>query len=177
MPQGTPEWDAIRKGKITGSIAYRLLGSFGKGEHVFNGDSGFTGSFATERGHLLEDEAIEMYEAIKNETVQHYGFVTNDAYPDAGYSPDGLTDSHVIEVKCFSEKNHLEIWRADSWLAIPKKILAQIQFGILITERQGGRLVIYNPKLEAKKALRIIEVPRVEKIQENFKRILKGVAV
>lgn len=175
IEQGSDVWHAARKDKFTGSNAWKLLSNNGDMAYARNQESDFTGNFHTERGHLLETEALEIYESITKSTVNHCGFVTNDLFTDCLYSPDGLTDTHVIEVKCFAEKHHLEIWNADSWLAIPKKILAQIQFGMLITELPAARLVIYNPKLDPKKAFRIIDIPMIDKIQNNFKRILGGV--
>lgn len=176
VEQGSPEWLEARKGKFTGSIAYKLLSSFGAGDHAKNVESDFKGTFATKRGSLLENEAIELYETITKEEVKHCGFVTNDAYSDCLFSPDGLTKTHLIEVKCFSEANHLEIWRAGSWLEIPRKILAQIQFGLMITELPAARLVIYNPKLmPVSRKFKIIEIPRSEATINNFRRILGGV--
>lgn len=169
--QGTPEWIEARTGKFTGSNAYKLLSSFGAHEYAKALESNFDGNFFTKRGHLLESEAIELYEQITKSTVQHCGFVTNDSFPDCLFSPDGLTDTHIIEVKCFGETPHMAIYNG----TIPMKILAQIHFGMMICEKQGGKLVIYNPKLEPKKAFKIIDIAYSEKIVNNFKRILGAV--
>lgn len=173
IQQGSDEWKAARLGRYTGSNAYKLLSSFGAHDAAKQLDSKFTGNFYTKRGHLLEDEAIELYENIKHTIVSHTGFVTNDDYPDCLYSPDGLTENVVVEVKCFGEKPHMAIYNG----VIPLKILAQIHFGMLITGKTHGHLVIYNPKLATKLAYKIIDVPYDQKIQDNFKRILTGVKV
>lgn len=173
--QGSPEWLAARENMYTGSNAYKLLTSFGAGDHAKAVHSEFKGNFHTMRGHLLEDEAIELYEAITNTKVSHIGYITNDFYNNCLYSPDGFTDSHLIEVKCFSEKPHMELWNAKSTLEIPLKILAQIYYGMMITEKRKARLVIYNPRLEAKKAFKITDIDYEPLINKRLTKILTEV--
>lgn len=172
IEQGSDAWHEARKDKFTGSNAYKLLSSFGAGDHAKSVTSDFKGNFHTKRGHLLESEAIELYEQISGQTVQTCGFVTNDAYPNALYSPDGLTDSHVIEVKCFSEAPHLAIYKAEDWMSVPVKILAQIYFGMMICEKQAARLIIYNPRLDTQRAFRYIDIPHNPNIEARLGKIL-----
>lgn len=167
VEQGSDEWQALRQGRYTGSNAHKLL-KYGARPYSLTESSEFTGTFWTKRGHLLETEAIELYEAITGTTVEHPGFVTNSKFPDCGYSPDGLQAAHVIEVKCFNEPKHLKLYGGE----LPLEIMAQIHFGMLICERKLARLVIYNPKLEPKLALKIIEIKARPAIHQNFKRIL-----
>lgn len=168
ITQGTDDWHKIREGKFTGSTAYKLLGSFGASEYARARQSSFAGNYYTKRGHVLEDEAIELYEQIQKTTVDRPGFVTNDLYPECGYSPDGIDGQYLLEVKCFGEKPHMEILGN----GIPVKILAQIHFGMLICEKKLARLILYNPELEAREAFWIIDVPFSRNINNNFKRIL-----
>lgn len=171
--QGSSEWQEARKGKFTGSNAYKLLGSFGASEYAKAIIDSFKGNYHTRRGTTLEPEALEFYEAIKRVTVKHCGYVTNSDYPDCLYSPDGLTDDLVIEVKCFNKDNHTDISEGN----IPLKVLAQVHFGMLITERKAAHLIIYNPDLDAKDALKIILIKYNATIQDNFKRILNNTSV
>lgn len=164
--QGTPEWHEARVNKITGSTAYKLLGRAVPTLRSFNSaTSTFTGNAATERGHLLEPEAIELYEAVYDVKVQHAGFVTNDKYPNCLYSPDGYLDDRVVEVKCFMPKNHL--------ITVKKpdiKILAQCYFGQIILEKDLTDLVLYCPKdeVELDKKFVVIPVPKKEKVHANM---------
>lgn len=167
VEQGSEEWHAAREGKYTGSNAAKLL-KYGARAYSKTERSGFTGSFWTKRGHMLETEAIELYERITGTKVDRPGYVTNDKFPDCLYSPDGLQEKTVLEVKCFDESRHLRLSAGD----IPLEIQAQIHFGMLICERSSGRLILYNPKLEPKKALKIIEIPARPAIAANFKKIL-----
>ncbi len=178
VKQGDEVWHELRSGKYTGQNADKLL-AYSASIKVVNGVAssyalteitGFSGNFFTRRGHYLEDEALELYAEITGHTVSRPGFVTNDQYPDCGYSPDGHDDELEIplEVKAFEREKHLKMYRGD----IPMKIRAQIHFGQFIWEKKGARLLIYNPELDPKQAFKIIDIPYNQNIQNNFKRIL-----
>ena len=160
VEQRSPEWFELRRNKITASKAGKLLES---GVEKAMEVSTFTGNIWTERGSILESEAIELYEKIKDIPVLTVGFVTNDKYPNCGASPDGITD-RLIEVKCFNAEKHLNIHKDD----IPFEVMAQVQFGMMICELDLCDLVLYNPDLPADKALKIIEIKRNEKIINNI---------
>lgn len=167
--QGTDAWHKLRSGLYTGSNAWKLL-KYGAIDYALTQQSSFSGNYFTKRGAALEPECIELYEAIAKSHVQRPGFVTNSDFPTAGYSPDGLTDNTLIEVKCFNEKRHLAIYDG----GVPFEIQAQIYFGMLLTEFKKAKLLIYNPDLEdPKKCFKIIDIPYNRNIQNNFKRILR----
>lgn len=178
VDQKTEEWQKLRAGKYTGSNADKLLAHANKlkiVDGVISGYSlteisGFTGNFYTRRGGLLEDEAIELYKAIRKVEVERPGFVTNSRYPMCGYSPDGICTDRTIEVKCFKEDKHLSIYNGD----IPISVLAQTHFGMLICDKPLCDLVIYHPKLPPKQAFKIIAIKQNRRINANFKRILKN---
>jgi hypothetical protein len=182
--QGSDEWLKLREGLYTGSNADKLL-SFSSHVKIVNGIASsyalaeitsFRGNFFTKRGHILEDEAIELYEDITGHQVSRPGFVTNTKYPNCGYSPDGHDDTLGIplEVKCFNEAKHRKMFAGD----IEMKVLGQIHFGQLLWEKKGARLLIYNPDIEDDKfCFKIIEVKYNRNIQNNFKRILSPKAV
>lgn len=166
IEQGSEEWLAIRKNKISGSTAYKLLGKGIPSLNSFNTeDNSFTGNFATKRGHALEPEAIELYEAINEVKVLTTGFVTNDKYPNAIYSPDGYLEDRTIEVKCFLPKAHLEAVKRPSL-----KILAQCHFGQIILEKPLTDLILYCPKdeIELDDKFVVKSIPKVDKIHANM---------
>lgn len=174
VEQGSPEWHALRENLYTGSGADKLL-KFGAIDYALSHTNTFNGNFHTDRGHLLEGEAVELFEKIKGVDVLRTGFVTNDKYPDCGYSPDFLLLSILGEVKCFAEPNHMQLIKAKRVDDIPFKILAQIYFGLFICELPLAYLIPYNPKMkEVKDRFKIIEIKRKRAIENNFKRILKG---
>ncbi len=165
VEQNTEQWLKLREPYITASDAFRLLS---KGNRFQK--TKFNGNFFTKRGHLLEPEALGMYHIIKDSISIPHGFVTNDKYPNGGASPDDLTETIYIEVKCFNKKRHKEMMQR-----IYPEVMAQVQFGLMITEYKLAHIVLYNPDLPAHEALVIIEVKPNKYIQSNIKRALNAV--
>jgi hypothetical protein len=100
--------------------------------------------------------------------VAQVGFVTNDKYPNCGYSPDGILPDRIIEVKAFNESKHLA-----SHNDIPFDVMAQIQFGLMISEMPVGVLVLYNPDINnIDQNLLLKVIPRDDKIIANIERKL-----
>ena len=170
IEQGSDLWHELRKNKITGSQAIKLLNSKNPRTFTFPKDYGFKGNAYTRRGHRLEPEAIELYETINDVKIQHTGFVTNDKYPGAGYSPDGYMDDRTIEVKSFMPKHHLAaIKRPDV------DTLAQCHFGQVIMEKEQTDLIYYcpMPEVDVQDQLVVKNIPKNEKIQSNIINRLK----
>lgn len=165
VEQRSEEWFKLRENKITASNAGKLL-LYGK-EKALEKTKQFTNVWA-ERGKILESEAIELYEKIKNVSVMTPGFVTNSKFKECGASPDGITNK-LIEVKCFNPSKHLGI-TIDT---IPFEVIAQIQFSLMICDLDKADLVLYNPDLKPEKALKIIEIDRNEMIIKHIKSKLK----
>lgn len=170
IKQNSEEWLKAREGRVTGSIADNLL-TRGLDEALKQNYSHFRGNFYTQRGHILEEECIEIYEQIHGVKVGRPGMVLNDKFENAACSPDGIDSEWLLEVKAFSEKKHSEIV---SVRTIPFKIMAQLQFNMMITELKKARLLLYNPDLDDPQlCYREIEVNANPAIQKNFKVILK----
>lgn len=195
IEQGTPEWKELRADRYTGSNADKLLQYAGR-TRLTDGEitpyaiaeiTGFKGNFYTRRGHLLEDQAIALYQKITGETGiriddnRRVGFVTNEKYPHCGYSPDDIYPDKTIEVKAFEVKKHLAMIEGD----IPLKVLAQCYFGMLICDKKLCDLLLYNPTFAKKeidgkhnpyyhprKALVIHTIQWKSSIAKNFDRIL-----
>lgn len=168
--QGTPEWLAIRNDYITGTDAYTLL----KGKSVdFILDkkrttTPFKGTRATRRGHRLEPEAIAIASAIKEIEITDMGFITNTKYPRAGFSPDGLIGlDGIAECKAFNKDRHFENQKKPEI-----QIIAQIQWGLFVTERQYGLLILYNPDLPPEDAIFIKRIERNEAAMRRFEELL-----
>lgn len=166
VKQGSNEWHALRTGLVTASNAGVLLA---KGKNAARGTQGVrAGNYWSERGHILEDEAIEIYNSVYNTEVERPGFITNDEYPDCGYSPDGTLPELALEVKCFKEERHL-LCLDDT----PMEVYAQVQFGLMVTGWLMGHLIFYNPDIEdSDLCFRVIEVPRDELLIKRFREKL-----
>jgi hypothetical protein len=174
IEQGTPEWKELRSGKYTGTAADKLL-RFGAVEDALTKQGSFGGNFHTKRGHILEDEAIEIYESVTGEHVARPGFVTNSDFPACGFSPDGLTNDTVIECKAFKPDKHMKIFNSKQAIGeIPREILSQIHFGMLMCGMTKAVLLVYNPDLDVKLAFRAVPILHNPKIAANFTRILSA---
>lgn len=172
IEQGSELWKDLREKHITGTDAKQLIKGVAVAEIIkHKKDSrSFTGNSATERGHRLEPEAIEIAEAIKDIKVHHTGFITNDKYPLAGYSPDGLIEDYaIVECKAFARSRHLENSKH-----IEVSIMAQIQWGLFVSERDWAYLILYNPDIEPEKAIFIIKVERNELLMKRYERLING---
>jgi hypothetical protein len=185
VEQGTEEWQQLRADLYTGTGADKLLSYSGQvkivngvvSSYALSEITGFRGNFHTRRGHKLEDEALELYALITKHHVSRPGFITNSKYPECGYSPDGLDDDLdlPLEVKAFEESKHMAMFNAKRPIGqIPLKVVSQVHFGQFIWEKKGARLIIYNPDLDAKFALKIIDIRYNRNIQSNFRRKLSA---
>jgi hypothetical protein len=185
IEQNTEEWLESRKRKITGSKLKnvvvlrglkRKIGTFqlvadaiGKQPEEFED--------ARERGHRLEQEAVELLEKVTKVKFKQVGMIISDISDDIALSPDAVEDADVItiagEIKCLDNKNHLEaildipdIGNEDADIeltkTIPKDFKFQIlQYFIVIETLQKLFLGFYNPDVGAL-SFHYIEVTREE---------------
>lgn len=119
IQQRTPEWFEIRKGKITSSEIYKIMGDRGfteiaktylleKACEFYGGVTEPVTGQALEWGVELEPVAIQYYEELTGIEVEKASFIiVNDFY---GGSPDGIVEPHgIVEVKCpYKSANHFK---------------------------------------------------------------------
>lgn len=175
MLQGTPEWFAVRKGKMTASHA-QAIGNQGKGldtyifqilaEQFSSGEKEFFSNEHIDRGHELEPLARSAYEMERNVEVKQVGFIELDGY--VGSSPDGLVGSDGgAEIKCHDDVKHTKmIINGES--EIDPGYIWQCQMNMLISDRNWWDLIFYNPNFS--KPLIIFRIlPDQAKIQALIK--------
>lgn len=189
--QGSEDWHNGRQGLYSGSNALKFLrdaeakvvSDDGVSLYATASNTGFGGNFWTKRGHALETEALEIFQAIEELELDHTGFVTNSQFPGCMFSPDGFTEIFTVEVKSFDVEQHLRIVESKDPLGeIDVKILAQIHYGLTLMNKLYGYLVAYNPSrdeagefvLPVEKQWRAIKIRRDPDIHRNFKRKLGG---
>jgi hypothetical protein len=183
IEQNTPEWDKLRLGRFTASSADKLLSAEStKGyqglisriveeqyTHEKTESGGFSGNVFTERGHALEQDAINSFEFENGKyTVGKVGFVEVSEY--IGCSPDGLIgDDSLIQVKCpifTTQEDYL------SKVKVPNNYYKQMQFEMLCTNTSSNWFYSYHPILSSV----CIEVHRdKEMIIEIAKRLRKAI--
>lgn len=161
--QGSEAWHALRKNLWTGSKAIRLL----QGKPMLP-DNDFQGNKHTKRGQILELIAIREYERVVGHKVKRPGFVTNTVYPNAGYSPDGIDRTILLEIKAFNGDRHDKLVVGD----IPLEARVQIYFGMIITGLRKAKLLAINPEREEQ--LTILDIDYDKIIGNNIRRKLRA---
>lgn len=158
--QRSPDWHALRLGRLTGSGAADMLATIKKGEAAARRDlrlrltcERLTGASAEgdyvskemQRGIDLEGAARAAYEAATGYLVRPVGFVAHDALL-AGCSPDGEIKGFtgLLEVKCPKSSTHLGYVRARQ---VPGDYLPQIMHNLWITGAAWCDFVSYDPRL------------------------------
>lgn len=160
--QRSPEWHALRCGKVTGSIAEAILKvrQKGSGELAIRRDARqrlvverLTGQPVSDLPYLPKDmqhgvdcepEAFAAYEAQTGELVMRVGFVEHDTLL-AGCSPDGYIGEWTgcIELKCPSSGVHFAYRRAD---VIPEEYYPQLVHTLWITGAEWVDFCSFDPR-------------------------------
>lgn len=180
IEQGSIEWLRLRIGRVTASELDNLISPEWKartGEtpktylctkvaEAYRGDIlPNTGSWSTEQGSILEDEAVPWYELEFDETVRRVGFVEGDGNR-CGCSPDGLLgEDGGIEIKCPSAPVHVKYLLAD---VLPKDYVAQVHMSMFVTGRKWWRFVSYRRRFPAL----VLTIERDEEICAKIQDVL-----
>lgn len=155
--QRSSEWLAIRCGKPTASNFKNIVTSTGKPASstvragyrnalVAECMTGLTQgegyvSSSMERGTLLESEARKWFAFEADESVTEVGFIWKDKSKLFGCSPDGITTTGGVEIKCLEQKGHVAaLLRGKP----PADHMVQIQACMWITERSHWRFVLWT---------------------------------
>jgi hypothetical protein len=181
MEQGTPEWFAVRLGKMTASEA-QCIAANGKGletyiykvvvgKHTGVSPDSFAGNRHTERGKELEPDARLSYEISHDVTVTQVGFIEYDEY--LGCSPDGLVgEDGGLELKCPDDVKYFKLLIGTE--KPDEDYIWQCQMSLRLTGRKWWDLVFYNPNFEKSMVVFRIEPEmwRQEKLEVG---IVKGI--
>lgn len=162
MEQRSEEWDAVRAGKITGSVASKLVTPTGKKSTQAKSEIGriiaesegwqepefIPPSYWMERGVELEPEARNWFQVQTGLRVIECGFMEHDSGL-AGFSPDGyvMEDGILIPVELKTPKpsTHIEWFLEDG---LPAKHKPQCHFGLAISSAPYMYFESYCPNAE-----------------------------
>lgn len=183
--QGSPEWHALRLGKVTASRVADLLAKTKTGfaasranymaqliaERLTGTPAETYTNAAMQHGTETEPEARAAYEFYQSVTVEEVAFVAHPKIYQAGCSPDGLVGSDgLVEIKCPNTATHLETLLGQ---AVPAKYDAQMQFQMACTGRAWCDFVSYDPRMPENMRL---FVKRVERDDKRIKEIESEIA-
>jgi putative phage-type endonuclease len=192
IEQGSPEWLAIRLGKVTASRITDVLAKGKSGEAATREDyrtellvqrltndpgESFTNA-AMEWGTQTEPMARIAYEAYANVFVEQVAFVDHPTIEWFGCSPDGLVGSTgLLEIKCPASKNHLKYLLAGK---PPAKYVPQMQCQMAVTGREWCDFVSYDPRLPEDLQLFVVRLERdvsyIMAMEEEVDKFLKEVS-
>jgi hypothetical protein len=170
--QRTPEWFALRIGKVTGSCAKDMLAKIRSGEAAARRD--LRSRLLAERlsGTSQEDiyvnavmqwgidkeaDALAAYQARTGVLVEPVGFVEHDDL-EVGSSPDGFADEGLVSIKCPKTATHIGYLEAN---AEPSEHWAQNTHELWLTQRPWLDFVSYDPRLPGLE-LFIVRVTRTQ---------------
>lgn len=170
--QGTPEWHALRLGKVTASRVADVIAKTKSGystsranyaaqlvaERLTGTSSESFSNAAMQWGTEKEPEARTIYEFRTEALIEEVGFVPHPTIPMTGASPDGLVGSDgLVEIKCPMTATHIDTFVSG---AVPAKYLTQIQWQLCCTGRAWCDFVSYDPRLPEAMRMLIRRVPR-----------------
>lgn len=173
IEQRSPEWYAIRLGRLTGSDFHIFLGNSEtkKNKLLQKACERITGKSDEEhfispdmqRGIDLEDEAIFLYEMQTGQDVKKVGFIEYDEW--LGTSPDGLVgDDGIIECKAPKDSVFVKQVIEDK---IKPEYYTQIQCNLLVSGRKWCDYIAYNKNFD-------LFIKRFERDEEYIKKILQA---
>lgn len=172
VEQGSPEWLAMRVGKVTAS---RVADIFRRTKTGYSTSrKNYAAFLLCERltgvptegfksaemnwGIEKEPEARAAYEFLRDVSVVKTDFVDHPSLPLCGASPDGLVgDDGLIEIKCPNTVTHINTLTTGE---IDEDYIAQMQWQMACTGRQWCDFVSYDPRLPPHLRTFIKRVPR-----------------
>jgi len=186
MQQRTPEWQAARLGKATGSRIADIVARTKAGYSTSRANYAaqlvcerLTGvaaesfvSSAMQWGSEKEPEAQRLYAFEHDIEVAPVGFLDHPRIALSGASPDGLIgETGLIEVKCPITATHIDTLLGQS---IPGRYLTQMQWQMAVSCRHWCDFVSYDPRLPADLRLFTRRVHRDEALIAALEREVTG---
>ena len=172
MEQGSPEWFAIRCGKVTASrvadVVAKTKTGWGASRANYMAEliaERLTGTTAPSYsnpamvwGTEKEPDARAAYEFRTDTTVELAAFVIHPKLLMSGASPDGLVGKDgLIEIKCPNTATHLETLLGQS---VAGKYDTQIQWQLACTDRKWCDFVSFDPRMPESMRLFVSRVQR-----------------
>jgi putative phage-type endonuclease len=177
IEQGTPEWQALRVGKLTASRVADMLATVKTGESMSrknlradliaerltgNKTDSYSNS-AMNWGVETEPQARVAYEVFSYNFVDQVAFVDHPTIANFGCSPDGLVgDDGLIEIKCpYSTAIHLEYIETRK---PPSKYMTQMMSQMSVNGRKWCDFVSFDPRLPDGLKLLVVRIERDDEV-------------
>lgn len=170
--QGSPEWHALRLGKVTASRVSDVIAKTKSGpaasrtnyaaqlvaERLTGVPAETFSNAAMQWGNDKEPMARSLYEFRTEALIEEVGFIDHPTIPMTGASPDGQVDADgLVEIKCPMTATHIDTFVSGT---VPTKYLTQMLWQMACTGRAWCDFVSYDPRLPEAMRLFVRRVPR-----------------
>ena len=173
IEQGSPEWRAMRCGKVTASRIADVMAKGRSGAPSLSRAS-YMGQLVAERltgnphegyksgcmewGNEVEAEARSAYAFYRMTKIELVAFVDHPTIPMCGASPDGLvSEIGCVQFKCPNTHTHIDTLRG---APIDGGYLKQMQWEMACSGRAWCDFVSFDPRMPEAMALHIRRIPR-----------------
>lgn len=173
IEQGTPEWHALRVGKVTASrvadVARKLKsGGISKDRDRYMGEliaERMTGvpskrfvNADMDWGTLNESAARMAYSMFADADVEQVAFVVHPILEQSGASPDGLVgDAGLVEIKCPATHTHIATLLG---APIDPDYATQMLWQMACTCRRWCDFVSFDPRMPPDMQLHVVRFER-----------------
>jgi putative phage-type endonuclease len=184
--QGSPEWFAVRLGKVTASrvadVTRRTKTGFSTSRANYMAEliaerltgetaPAFTNA-AMQWGTDKEPDAKAAYEFRTDAEIAPVGFVIHPEIPDSGASPDGYVGNDgMVEVKCPNTATHLETLLGQP---IDGDYIKQMQWQMACSGRQWCDFVSFDPRMPEALRLHRQRVERDDKVIADLEKDVRA---
>ena len=184
ITQNEDQWQQARTNRFTASVVHKLMGSsrtggllsksaetfvYEKAAEILTGQVKPIYGDALEWGKQYEHDAFHVFDSQNFEQFTYYGGETYVFIPYgnySGYSPDGLSENAILEIKCpYNSGIHLKnfsIYDADSLKSVHPEYYWQMQLGMIASNLDNGYFVSYDPRMPENKQIHVAEIERHE---------------
>lgn len=150
-------WKNLRFGRVTASKLYEVANcktADGTISELVLGAS-IKSTSAMKRGILLEDKIFNILKS-QHPDIKKAGLVLDSEYPLFGASSDGVSATHVFEIKCPQKEKTVNNYIKNG--KVGNRYMAQIQLQMLMEKRNFGFFVVADPDFETNAKITKVEV-------------------
>jgi len=174
--QGSPEWFAIRAGKVTASRMADLTATTRNGYGASRANymaqliaERLTGvpqdsytNAAMQWGTEQEPLARAAYSFHRDAEVTEVGFILHPKIAESGASPDGTVgDVGLVEIKCPNTATHIDTLLSGS---VPEKYVKQMQWQMACADRAWCDFASFDPRMPERLRLFVKRIERDDKM-------------
>lgn len=182
--QGSPEWFALRVGKVTASRVADVIAKTKTGWGASRAN--YMAELIAERltgepaekytnaamawGTEKEPDARAAYEFFRDAHVVEVAFINHPVIGMTGASPDGFVGDHgLVEIKCPNTATHLDTLLSQS---IPGKYVTQMLWQMEVSGRAWCDFVSYDPRLPETMSLFVKRVERDDNLIDEMRSLV-----